>query len=180
MKILSRAEIATVAAIMAALTPVLAAQQSPSRPTPETTIEVVKLSPPIYPPLAAQARITGDVVVHLLIRQDGSVASLEALTGHPILRVAALESAQKSEFECHACSSSGASYSLTYTFDLYPDAGCQEETEARPARSSKCLYFWKCGVRKISAWRYKYRAPSISQSKSHVTLLASGAGCVEP
>jgi outer membrane biosynthesis protein TonB len=57
--------------------------------TPQTGVVLTKLSPPIYPPLARQARITGDVKIQLTIRQDGSVDSAALFSGHPMLAQAA-------------------------------------------------------------------------------------------
>src|SRR6202043_3580868 len=57
-----------------------------------------RLSPPIYPPLAKQARIAGDVNLILAVRQDGSIQSAVAASGHPLLTQAALTSAQQSRF----------------------------------------------------------------------------------
>jgi outer membrane biosynthesis protein TonB len=42
---------------------------------PETGVVLTKLVPPVYPPLARQAQIAGDVMVRVLIRQDGSKSS---------------------------------------------------------------------------------------------------------
>src|SRR5580765_7875079 len=79
-----------------------------------------KLSPPLYPPLARQARITGDVDVILNIRSDGTINSATVFSGHPILRQAALESAQQSNFDCRACTGNVPPYSLRYKFELIP------------------------------------------------------------
>jgi len=46
-------------------------------------------SPP-YPPLARQARIQGNVVLHAIIDKDGNVTQLEVVSGHPLLVQAAL------------------------------------------------------------------------------------------
>jgi len=57
---------------------------------------IVKLSPPVYPPVARQARITGDAEILLSIGQDGVIESTMAVSGHPLLRQSALDSAQQS------------------------------------------------------------------------------------
>src|SRR5580658_8760151 len=79
-----------------------------------------KLYDPIYPPLARQARISGDVVLSLHIRQDGSVESVELVSGHPMLTVAAIQSARASHFGCTNCSGTEPAYSLTYEFRIVP------------------------------------------------------------
>ena len=146
------------------------AQQVPSAPQ-EPLVKITKLSPPVYPPLTREAHIAGDVVVRLLIGQDGAVKNAEVVSGHPMLKQAALESARKSQFECLACAASGSSYFLTYTFGFYTDVGCGAHPETLPVRSSKCFYLWKCGRRNVSAWGE--RAPTTTQSGNHVTLLTS-------
>jgi TonB family protein len=143
-----------------------------SAPTPDATpngVVLTKLSPLIYPRLAQQARIQGDVEVTVSIRQDGSVESSVVARGHPILAPAALESAQKSHFECRGCSEAATSYSMVYTFRLaaekedqsdhvirsgnhvtvvggLPSFTCVLDSNLR-VRAAKCLYLWKCGSR---------------------------------
>jgi len=94
------------------------AQTSGSEETGQTGVIMTKLSPPVYPPLARQARIMGDVKVYVHVRKDGSVESTELFDGHPMLIQAALESAKKSRFECQGCSADITSYPLTYTFKI--------------------------------------------------------------
>jgi TonB family protein len=108
-----------------------------SAETPQAGVVLTKLSPPIYPPLARQARIMGDVKLKLSIRPDGSVESAEVVSGHPLLKQAALESAQKSLFGCNECDSQGNTYFVTYTFaigDKCENYGPKcEKLETRPA-----------------------------------------------
>jgi len=75
--------------------------QSRIRPCPgrfKSIRDTDQLFPPLYPPLARQARITGDVRVQLFIRQDGTIKSSEVVSGHPMLKPAALDSAQNQNF----------------------------------------------------------------------------------
>jgi TonB family protein len=97
------------------------AQIAEKKSTGVDNIVLTMLSPPLYPPLARQARINGDVELTLDIRPDGTVGSVSVVSGHPILRPAAVESAQHSQFECPGCTAGGlASYSLRYKFELIP------------------------------------------------------------
>jgi protein TonB len=50
---------------------------------------------PIYPPLAKQARISGDVRLEAVISRDGTVASLQLISGHPLLAPAAVEAVRQ-------------------------------------------------------------------------------------
>lgn len=159
-------------------------------PTPENSTGEVTLSGlanPVYPPLARQANITGDVQVKLEIRRDGSVQSASVLRGHPMLAPVALSSARQSQYECRGCVSEVATYSLTYSFLIEASPGwpCPESpgphttqtanhvtVKAEPrmlslyfsnvrVRSAKCLYLWRC----TSMWGgddyyfYRYRSP---------------------
>ena len=155
------------------------AQNGPSVGAPQGGVVLTKLANPLYPPLARQTRITGDVELVLEVRNDGAVQSVNVVKGHPLLRQAALDSAQQSLFECRRCGEATVSYSVVYTFQLIGSEGCCKADEAkqdqplprvtqsdnhvtvidqpvcicdpaadlRKARSVKCLYLWKCGVR---------------------------------
>jgi protein TonB len=50
-------------------------------------------------PTAAMSRITGTVVVEVLVNEQGNVASARALSGHPVLQNAALSAARRWKFE---------------------------------------------------------------------------------
>jgi TonB family protein len=148
------------------------AQDTSSSINWEDDVTLTKLSLPIYPALARQARIAGDVKIQLQIRRDGSVASADAVSGHPMLKAAAQASAQNSTFECRRCSGELVSYSLTYTFGFNGDSNCSEKR----SRSAKCLYLWRCGD-----WRRVYHdmpSPTVTQSQGHITTL-TGSPCVE-
>jgi TonB family protein len=148
------------------------AQTGTGPDAPQGEVILTKLSQPVYPPLALQARIVGDVELSLSVRQDGSVGSVQVVSGHPLLQRAALDSAHNSQFECRACGGPLTSYRLVYTFQLgptvycaprdgsYPQVTqsqshvtlldepvgtCDTAAEIRKVRSAKCLYLWKCG-----------------------------------
>jgi TonB family protein len=148
------------------------AQASAPAETPQPEVILTKLSPPVYPPLARQARISGEVRVEVRIRKDGTRASAQLVSGHPILAPAALESAKQSTFECRTCVEPLTTYLLTYTFELKDDGDCCNAMTRAPevtqrqghvtivsaqicicdppstltkVRSAKCFYLWKCG-----------------------------------
>lgn len=54
---------------------------------------------PIYPPLARQARIQGNVVLHAIIDKDGRVGELQVISGHPLLVQAALEAVKNWRYQ---------------------------------------------------------------------------------
>jgi TonB family protein len=123
------------------------AQSATGATAPETGVVLTKLFPPVYPPLARQARIMGDVKIQVGIRQDGSLASADVISGHPMLKQAALESAKHSTFVCRGCSEAGSSDSLTYTFEL----------------SSDCRFGPNCQP-------LDPRAPEVTQSERKITI----------
>jgi TonB family protein len=137
---------------------------------------LAKLSPPVYPPLARQANISGEVRVDLSIRQDGTVAAADAFSGHPMLKQSAVESARQSHFECRNCVVGLTNFSLTYAFEMKDDGDCCSAFSRTPEitessnrisivaphwclcdptstitrikwRSAKCLYLWHCASR---------------------------------
>jgi TonB family protein len=113
---------------------------------------------PVYPPIARVAHISGEVVLALGIRRDGSVESANVVSGPPILRQAALDSAQQSQFECRGCGESATSYSLSYTFRLV-DVGCCATTE------------------ELAKIAHDYgQLPHVIQAQNQITLIAE-SGC---
>jgi len=50
---------------------------------------------PVYPPLARQARLQGDVVLEAVIGREGDVTNLRVVSGHPLLVEAALTAARQ-------------------------------------------------------------------------------------
>lgn len=53
---------------------------------------------PIYPPIARSARVQGAVQVEVVIDEQGNVISARVLSGHPLLRQAALDAARQWKF----------------------------------------------------------------------------------
>jgi TonB family protein len=122
-----------------------------------------KLSPPIYPPLARAARVSGDVEVALRIRQDGSVESAEVVSGHPLLKAAAIDSARQSKFECHECREAVTPYSILYSFGFTTSQHCCEPQETSAATEQGA----------------EPRA-GITQSQNHVTILTEPLCICDP
>jgi Gram-negative bacterial TonB protein C-terminal len=83
--------------------------------------KVVQHAEPIYPPLARQTRIQGEVVVK--VTTDGeSVSGAVAQTGHPLLRKAAEDNAKTWKFTSHTPSI----FSVTFRFKLM-ESGAEVE-----------------------------------------------------
>jgi TonB family protein len=159
-------------ALVLGFTCTIVAPRAFSQAAAQPEVLLVELSSPVYPPLARQARISGDVKIQLRIRADGSVESSEVISGNPMLAPAALESAKKSTFRCHSCSAEATTYTLTYTFGFREDGDCGWHH----VRAFKCLYLWRCGPAYDSA---SGRPPVIGQSPDRVLILAD-TRCFEP
>jgi TonB family protein len=57
--------------------------------------KLLNRTPPVYPPLALQARISGTVHLEAIIGKDGRVVNLKVIGGHPLLIPAALEAVRQ-------------------------------------------------------------------------------------
>lgn len=136
---------------------------------------IARLSDPVYPALARQARIMGEVRLRLRLHDDGTVESVEVINGHPLLKQAASESAAKSEFVCPKCDQ-GSPINFVYSFEIRerchfgphcerldsdqplvttspnrvtisasPLCTCDPSATLIRIRAAKCFYLWKCG-----------------------------------
>lgn len=56
------------------------------------------LPAPVYPPIPNEARVGGMVSVQVVIDENGAVTSANAVSGHPLLRAAAVEAAKQAQF----------------------------------------------------------------------------------
>jgi Gram-negative bacterial TonB protein C-terminal len=116
-------------------------------------VTLSKLSPPVYPPLAHQAMIRGDVTVEVSLHADGTVESVMPIYGRPMLVQSAVNSARQSTFECVRCGNSGGTQSFIYSFEQSPenpDPCCCSGN--RPASADSSIH--------------------VSQSGNHITVTA--------
>jgi hypothetical protein len=113
-----------------------------------------KLANPSHPRIAQTAHITGDVELTLEVRKDGTVQSASVVSGPPLLRQAALDSAQRSQFECRNCGVTVILLRLVYTFQL------AESENPCPATEG--------GSDDIQR---PQQVPKVIQAQNHVTLV---------
>ncbi len=75
---------------------------------------------PVYPPVAKAAKVGGPVVVEVTIDEDGDVLSARALSGHPLLKDAAVKAALGWRFTPTELDGSAVSVvgTLTFNFNL--------------------------------------------------------------
>ena len=157
----------------ASLLPCCWGRKQENEASKDKRITFSKLSPPTYPPLARLAHISGEVKLEVRVRLDGSVESVSALGGPPMLIPASVDSAKNSLFACGGCDEAKNAYTVTYEFKLISeDDPCAVDDQPKEAisrsddhitvtsrtqstcdpavrsarfRSAKCLYLWKCG-----------------------------------
>jgi len=60
---------------------------------------IISKPTPVYPPLARQTRISGTVRLHAIIGKDGTIQSLEVISGHPLLQQAALDAVRQWRYQ---------------------------------------------------------------------------------
>jgi len=66
------------------------------------TVEILgRPTEPVYPLMAQQANVQGSVVLQARIREDGTVANLEVISGPTMLTAAALEAVKQWQFKPH-------------------------------------------------------------------------------
>lgn len=53
---------------------------------------------PIYPEIARAARVSGQVIVEAVISKTGAIESLQAISGPPLLREAALDAIRAARY----------------------------------------------------------------------------------
>jgi len=136
--------------------------QSGSSTQAQETVVVNKLFPPVYPPIARQARIAGDVELILVVRRDGNLDSVSVVSGHRLLKQAAMDSAQRSQFECRTCPEGVQSFHMLYSFQLGPAKSCTDTSETSKGDQKEELY------------------PRVIQSQNHVTVIDQPVGICDP
>ena len=61
--------------------------------------KVVRMTQPVYPPLAKQMHLSGTVRLEATVTSSGKVAEVKIVGGHPVLSGPAAEAARKWQYE---------------------------------------------------------------------------------
>lgn len=100
---------------------------------------------PVYPPIAAAARIEGDVEIAVLIDANGSIASERVLSGPAMLQQAALDAVKKWQFAPFTASGTAIPVTTTLTVPFHlehhgpqPTAEQEQAAQAWFPLSDKC------------------------------------------
>lgn len=123
---------------------------------------------PEYPELAREARITGSVVVEITVDEEGAVISARAISGHPLLRDAAVDAARGWTFTPTQLSGVPVKVIGTITFQFTPSRdpalvkeaeSLKEQLRARPGTADLYLklgdVFTKLGDHNDAVEAYK-------------------------
>ena len=92
--------------------------------------KAVSLPKPPYPAAARQANASGAVSVKVTIDEEGNVTNAEAVSGHPLLRAAAVEAATQAKFSPTRLSGQPVKVSgtIVYNFMTTPPAGAMRDS----------------------------------------------------
>jgi TonB family protein len=77
--------------------------------------EPISLPQPVYPPAARAVRAVGSVTVEIQVDVKGNVVEGKAVSGHPLLRAAAVAAARQAKFKPSSAPVTG---SLKYEFKM--------------------------------------------------------------
>ncbi len=112
-------------------------QEAATQPRPRAPIsggvlngKAVSKPAPLYPAIAKAARARGVVVVQITVDENGEVISASAVSGHPLLRQAAVQAARQARFSQTRLSGQPVKVTGTITYNfvmrasaLYDDSG---------------------------------------------------------
>lgn len=84
---------------------------------------VIAAAAPVYPAVANAARASGDVIVEIELTANGQIKKTEAISGHPLLRLASEKAAKRWKFEGLKNDQSSHRLRLTFSFNLLDKAG---------------------------------------------------------
>jgi protein TonB len=82
--------------------------------------KATSLPKPPYPPAARAVRASGAVSVQVLIDEKGNVVSASAVSGHPLLRAAAVQAARSARFSPTQLSGQPVKVSGVITYNFVP------------------------------------------------------------
>ncbi|HSE32103.1 MAG TPA: energy transducer TonB [Pyrinomonadaceae bacterium] len=73
-------------------------ENCPKSQVPDSGGQAIDKVIPEYPPIARAARASGNVVVLVLIDEEGKVIAAQSVSGHPLLQAASVNAARQSTF----------------------------------------------------------------------------------
>jgi len=94
--------------------------------TPKDGPVVVAAVAPVYPPIAAAAIASGEVVVEVKIDGKGTVTSARAISGHPLLQAVSVAAARRWKFGS-TTEAQNQSARLTFAFSNADDEASESD-----------------------------------------------------
>jgi TonB family protein len=85
---------------------------------------------PVYPQMARIAHVEGEVWITIELDPQGTIISLQPLSGHPILIQAAVESLRESKLICRDCDGKSAVFTVLYRFKMPDPQPVNRDSEA--------------------------------------------------
>ena len=83
--------------------------------------KAISLPKPSYPPIAKQVGASGTVVVQVVVDEKGNVTSATAVSGHPLLRAAAVGAARSAKFSPTLLSGRAVKVSGVINYNFVPE-----------------------------------------------------------
>lgn len=87
-----------------------------------TEAQLVNRVEPVYPHIAAVSNIQGQVKLHAIIARDGSIQSLNAISGHPLLVRAAVEAVEHWRYRPYVLNGEAVEVETFITVNFRKDA----------------------------------------------------------
>jgi protein TonB len=84
--------------------------------------QLVNRVEPVYPHIAAVSNIQGQVKLHAIIARDGSIQSLNAISGHPLLVRAAVEAVEQWRYRPYVLNGEAVEVETFITVNFRKDA----------------------------------------------------------
>lgn len=75
---------------------------------------------PVYSQIARQMKVAGHVEVEAVVNTDGTVDSVKAVTGNPLLTQSAIQAVQKWKFTPFTANGEASKAVVTLSFDFKP------------------------------------------------------------
>ncbi len=118
----------------------VAADPAPVRPIrvsgSATQATLLSQVAPVYPPIAKTAHISGTVLLHCLIGKDGSVETLEYVSGPPLLMKAALDAVRQWKYKPMLLNGQpvrvDTTVSVVFMLDAAPAAAASQQSKSDP------------------------------------------------
>lgn len=104
-------------------------------------LKLVYMVPPVYPPIAVMAHVSGGVVLDTTVASDGTVRGLRFISGPALLRQAAMNAARQWRFDSTLLNGQPVEVETTISvpFSLYDTAPFTFKMDVRDPRSSHTM-----------------------------------------